>query len=184
MRIEFDGLPELIRALRNNANVAKPMRNALDDIGLKATSASRRKAPRNVGKLLNSITYEVDRSPLPTFVRIGSIGSERVDYAAYMEYGTGTQHDHPSWPKKPHRVPAVALEEWVAQKGRSRGEKASARRERLARVSDDARRAAYFIMKRGGLKPRRYLRGPFEQGRAQYVRIIAAALRQMSLTDG
>lgn len=185
MRIEIEGLPELIRALRNNANVARPMRNALDDIGLKASSASKRAAPVGVsGKLRGSITYEVDSSPLPGFVRIGTIGGERVDYAAYMEFGTGLVHDHPSWPRKRHRVPAAALEGWVAAKGRRRGEKANARRERLARVSDDAEAVASAIFKRGGLMPRRYLRGPFERDQPKYVRIIAGALRQMSLTDG
>jgi hypothetical protein len=184
MRIEIEGLPELIRALRNNANVARPLEQAFEHIGLHASSASKRAAPVDVGKLRGSITYEVDRSPLPGFVRIGTIGGSKVGYAAYMEYGTGMRHDHPSWPRKPHIVPYGVLEGWVARKGRHRGEKANARRERLARVSEDAAAAAVGIMRRGGLEPRRYLRGPFEGNRVRYVRTIAAALRKMSLSNG
>lgn len=179
--VEVKNLAKLVRALRDNAGVAQELTQAFHDIGLNGVSDSRRAAPVNSGKLRNSIFYEVDWQPLPTYVRIGVLGGPTAGYAAYMEYGTGLVHDHPNWPRERHRVPAAALESWVEQKGRSRGEKAKARRERLSRVSDDARRAAYFIMKRGGLEPRRYLRDPFERNRDKYVRRIQKAIRRLSL---
>ena len=181
VRVQVDNLPALIRRLRENAGAGKALEQGFEAIGLHAMSASRRRAPVDVGLLRNRISYEVDRSPLPTFVRIGTLGGDNPGYAAYMEYGTGTRHDHPSWPRKPHRLNPAVLEGWVARKGRSRGEKAAARRERLARVSDDARAAAYGIMRRGGLEPRRYLRGPFEGNQVRYVRTLAQALRKMTL---
>lgn len=179
--IEVKNLAGLVRALRDNAGAAQELTKAYHDIGLHAVSESRRQAPVNSGKLRNSIFYEVDWAPLPTYVKVGVLGGPAVSYAAYMEYGTGTRHDHPSWPHKPHRVPASALEAWVSQKGRSRGERAAARRDRLARVGADARRVAYFIMKRGGLEPRRYLRDPFESNQTRYINRIRKALGRMAL---
>jgi hypothetical protein len=173
VRVEVEGLAELIRALRNNANVARPMEQALRQIGLEASSASERKAPVDVGNLRRSITYEVDKRPLPTFVRIGTIGSDKPAYAAYMEYGTGLRHDHPSWPRRPHIVPGRVLVPWAARKARSR----------YGGPEGGAYGVARAITARGGLEPRRYLRGPFERSSRRYVRLIADALRRMRL-DG
>jgi hypothetical protein len=163
VRVEVEGLPELIRALRGNAGLAKPLEQALNQIGLEQLSESVRAAPRNFGKLQNSIKFEVDRSPLPGFVRVGTIGSGRPAYAAYMEFGTGLVHDHPSWPRKRHIVPAGALTLWAK------------------RVGAEAGPVARAITRRGGLEPRRYLRGPFEANRTRYVRLISEALRRMTL---
>ena len=166
--VKIEGLPELIRALRNNANLAQPMSKALHRIGLEGSSASKKRAPVDTGTLRRYITYEVDKSPLPTFVRIGTLGSNKVSYAAYMEFGTGMAHDHPSWPKKPHGIPPGVLDAWAARKSRS-GE------------DWNAYTIGRNIMKRGGLVPRRYLRDPFEAMRSRYVRLLKAAVKEASL---
>lgn len=182
IRLTVDGLTRLVARLRDNAGVADELHKAYHDIGLHAVSASRRKAPVGVsGKLRNSIFFEVDWAPLPTYVKVGVLGGQAANYAAYMEYGTGLVHDHPSWPKKRHVVPAHFLEGWVAAKGRRRGERAGARRARLAMVSENASAVANAIFKRGGLMPRRYLRGPFEENRERYIQRIKRAIRRMSL---
>jgi hypothetical protein len=171
VRVEVEGLPELIRALRNNAGLAKPLEQALHTIGLQGSSDSKRAAPVDVGLLRGRITYEVDRSPLPGFVRIGTLGGDNPGYAAYMEYGTGLRHDHPSWPRKPHIVPGRVLLGWAARKARSR----------YGGPEGGAYAVARKITARGGLEPRRYLRGPFEANRTRYVRLISEALRRMTL---
>jgi hypothetical protein len=163
--VKVDGLPELIRGLRDNAGLAQPFAKAFGRIGLEQQSASIRKAPRNFGKLQNSIVFQVDKSPFPTFVRIGTIGSDKPAYAAYMEFGTGLVHDHPSWPRKVHKVPGVALALWGKRKG----------------VNPYA--AAKAITKRGGLTPRRYLRDPFERNKATYIGYLQKALKEARL-DG
>jgi hypothetical protein len=160
IRVRIDGLPELIRALRDNAGLAQPLSKAFH----------KRRAPVDTGLMRGRITYEVDKSPLPTFVRIGTIGSGKVNYAAYMEYGTGLRHDHPTWPKKPHIVPPRALAKWAKRKSRS-GE------------DFNAYTVARAITARGGLEPRRFLRDPFERRRTTYVRYLTAALREARL-DG
>lgn len=171
VRVEVQGLPELITALRNNAGLARPLEQGFNRIGLEQTSASKRQAPVDVGLLRNRITYEVDRSPFPTFVRIGTIGGQQPRYAAYMEFGTGLRHDHPSWPRKPHIVPGGALIPWAKRKARSR----------TGGPAGGAYGVARAITARGGLEPRRYLRGPFESNQTRYVRILTDALRRASL---
>lgn len=161
--VKVDGLPELIRGLRDNAGLAKPFEKAFSRIGLEQQSASVRKAPHNFGKLQDSIIFQVDKSPFPTYVRIGTIGSSKPAYAAYMEFGTGMMHDHPSWPKKPHVVPGAALALWGKRKGRN------------------PYAAAAVITERGGLLPRRYLRTPFERNKPVYVGYLQKALREASL---
>lgn len=166
--VQIEGLPELLRALRENAGLADVMRKALWKIGAHADEASKRKAPVDVGKLRGSIMFQVDPSPLPGFVRIGTIGPQRPTYAAYMEYGTGTRHDHPNWPRRPHVVPPAALQRWARRKSRS-GE------------DFNAFSVARAITARGGLEPRRYLRGPFEENQARYVAEIRTALGRLRL---
>lgn len=177
--VELDGLPELIRALRNNAGLADVLRDAFGYIGNDAKDQSKFAAPVNYGKLRASIVYEVDPSPLPTSVRIGTIGSQKPKYAAYMEYGTGLVHDHPSWPRRRHipfegrnpaNGPVAGLADWARAKGRGS-------RPMIA----TAAAVAYAIMRRGGLEPRRYLRGPFERNQARYVRELRQAIGRLSL---
>lgn len=168
IRVRVDGLPALLRRLREDAGAAQELRKAFKAIGLEQQSASVRKAPHNFGKLQNSITFEVDKSPLPTFVRVGTIGGDRPTYAAYMEFGTGLVHDHPSWPRRAHVVPTgrrtpPGLKLWAKRKGK------------------DPYTIAGAINAKGGLEPRRYLRGPFEAHRARYVRTLEAALGRLSL---
>jgi hypothetical protein len=171
IRVQIDGLGNLIRRLREDAGLARPLEQAFTRIGLEATSASKKRAPVDVGLLRNRITYEVDRSPLPGYVRIGTLGGANPGYAAYMEYGTGLVHDHPSWPRRRHVVPGRVLVQWAARKARSR----------TGGPQGGAYGVARAITARGGLMPRRYLRGPFEANRTRYVRTIEAALRRMRL---
>lgn len=179
--VDFQGMSELVAALRNSAGIARPLTQAFYKIGLDQKSASRKAAPVDVGKLRNSITYEVDTSPIPTFVRIGTIGGDRPEYAAYMEYGTGRVHDHPNWPHKRHVVPPEALVEWVIRKGRVRNESKKRRERRIDQAMDTAERISEKIFKRGGLLPRRYLRGPFEENEQKYKAIIEDAIGKLSL---
>lgn len=171
IRVQIDGLPDLIRRLREDAGLARPLEQAYHAIGKIQQSASVNRAPKDVGNLKNSIVVEVDRSPLPGYVRVGTLGGEKPRYAAYMEFGTGLVHDHPSWPRKRHVVPGRVLVPWAARKARSR----------TGGPQGGAYGVARAITARGGLEPRRYLRGPFEANRTRYVRTIEAALRRMSL---
>jgi hypothetical protein len=92
-------------------------------------------------------------------------------YGAYMEFGTGLVHDHPSWPRKRHVVPPAALMGWAERKGRGG-------------TFHDAEVIADAITRRGGLLPRRYLRGSLEQYQGQIVRNLGEVVRKIRARRG
>jgi len=82
-----------------------------------------------------------------------------------MEYGTGLTHDHPNWPRRVHVVPVGALSNWGP----------------VRRNLVSAGAVATSITRRGGLKPRRYLRGMLEDNSSKFIAIIRRAVREMEL---
>lgn len=153
----------LIRRLRDDRFLREPLRVALTLIGRDAESKSKLKAPRDNGRLRASIRHKVDDNPLILGVQIGVIGKGKgMDYAKYMEYGTGLKHDHPNWPRKRHALKAEYLAKWGPVK----------------RKKVTAEYAAEAIFKRGGLTPRRYLRSVLEENGERYLRIIGLAVRK------
>jgi len=156
IQVRLDGFDRLVRSL-NSVDVGQRTRLFLDGVGHLIVSEARLRAPVNVGLLRSSIFHEVDQQEPPRYVDVGS----RVRYAPYMEYGTGTTHDHPSWPKVRH-IPFVGRDEdgrpvaalfWYAKrKGLGFG---------------GGYAIARAIAKRGGLMPRRFLRGSIEDLRGR-----------------
>lgn len=156
IRVRLDGFDRLVRSL-NSVDVGQRTFLFLDAAGTLVRDEARIRTPVNSGLLRAQINYEVDQQSPPRWVDIGT----RVHYAPYMEYGTGLVHDHPSWPKVRH-IPFVNRDEkgqpvqglfyWASRKGLGKG---------------GAYRIAHAIAKRGGLRPRRFLRGSLEdlQGR-------------------
>jgi hypothetical protein len=153
----------LIRKLRDDRMLREPIRVALTNIGRDAETKSKRKAPRDKGRLRASITHKIDDDPMILSVQIGVIGKgSGMDYAKYMEYGTGLKHDHPNWPRKRHALKADALANWGPVK----------------RKMVTAEHAAEAIFKRGGLMPRRYLRETLEENGERYAKIIKMAVKR------
>jgi hypothetical protein len=154
---------ELIRRLRDDRFLREPIRAALVNIGRHGENAAKLRAPVDKGRLRASITHEVDDQPLMLDVRIGVIGvTGDLKYAKYMEYGTGTKHDHPNWPRSRHVVTGGQLMNWGPAKVGLANPYAAAR----------------IITRRGGLMPRRYLRSVLEDHGDQYVRIVRAYIRR------
>lgn len=160
--IRVEGLDRLAAQLRADHLLGPALRRGLDKVGYIITSEAKKRAPVDRGQLRASISHEVDPSPLPTFVKIGA----KPHYAPYMEFGTGLVHDHPSWPRKPHKIPFGVLDGWGKRKG------------------IDGAGAAGAIMKRGGLKPRRYLRGAIEDNEGRIVKLIAGELKKAGQGPG
>jgi hypothetical protein len=162
--IRVEGMDRVAERLRAGPLLGQPMRDAFNKIGLGLQTSARKRAPVDRGALRASIGYRMDPSPVPTWVRLEA--GQAAPYAPYMEFGTGMQHDHPSWPRRPHRIPPGALDAWGKRKG------------------IDGAAVAGAIMKRGGLKPRRFLRGALEENQDRVVRIIAGALRSAGGGNG
>jgi hypothetical protein len=154
------------KRIKESLDVRKGLRETLTQIGRHAENASKLAAPVDYGRLRAGITHQVTEDRYSIDVQVGVIGGVReMPYAWYMEYGTGTQHDHPNWPRRPHVVHPKYLSAWGPV--------------RRGMVSAGA--AAHGITKRGGLKPRRYLRGPLERNGDQYVRIIRSFIGSLRI---
>ncbi len=92
MEIEIKGLDRLFKKLdRLGANVEQSVNKAMLDLGEKIQTAAKENCPVDSGNLRASITMS---SPTPDTVII----STNVDYAVYVEYGTGPLGD----PAVPH----------------------------------------------------------------------------------
>lgn len=87
MPIEFQGLDEVISALDKIANPLG-IEQALKDACFLVEGEARKNAPKQDGTLRNSITSKVEGL-------IGTVYSP-LEYAPYVEYGTGLFSVHPS----------------------------------------------------------------------------------------
>lgn len=139
--IEIKGMDDLIRKL-NSGFINKPLRNFLNRGGIVIQSKSREQAPVDRGRLRSDISTETDKSNPPIWSHIGP----KVFYGPYQEFGTGTQSDAPGGGGGRHWPPGGALEGWAGRHGISGGGFAVAR----------------AIGLRGGLRPKRYMRGGLE----------------------
>jgi len=157
--VRLDGWERLVASLASVAPEQR-VRQFLDSTGLLLRDEARRRAPVNSGVLRSQIFHEVDSAEPPQWVDVGAM----PHYAKYMEFGTGLRHDHPNWPRKrhfgyvleqgAHWQPVPGLVYWAKRKGMGAPESA-------------ARGLMVAIARRGGLDPRRYLRGPIEDLRGR-----------------
>ena len=137
------GLDSLTRKLTRQF-MQQPMRRFFTRAAIAVQSGAKERAPVDTGRLRSSLTYEIDPAALPTWAKVGT----NVSYAPFMEYGTGLQTDGEGGTGRPHFPPRNALNLWARRHNLPSGAVVSA-----------------GIGMRGGLRPRRYLRGSFEANR-------------------
>lgn len=138
---EVEGLREVQANLHPN-RLRAPKRRFLTRTGIGVQGKARVYAPVDRGILRNSIGYQLKGDDE---VAIGS----NLPYAPMMEFGTGRLSDAPR--HSPGHSPAGhQLETWARRHGFESGFQ-------VARI----------IRKRGGLKPRRYLRRGLEDHKRQ-----------------
>lgn len=133
--------------------VGPPVRDMLKTAGDAIKSEAAANAPNDQGGLRGNFYNRVTKVDPTTWE--AAVGNSK-SFAAFQEYGTGTQHDNPAWGPRPrHYVPAKYLDGWAARhprKWRTRGGK-----ERDWTGADVAR----IIYARGGLRPLKFLRNAF-----------------------
>lgn len=137
--LKIEGLDELRKRLsdpRVKAAAKKRMNEAARVVIDAAKSGP--DMPVNNGQLRSSMTWQVHDAGDDVYAEMGS----PLQYAPYMEYGTGTQSDGPGGTRRPHYPPPSALAVWAKRHGMEGMEVVIAR----------------AIGRRGGLKPRKYLR--------------------------
>lgn len=160
INVDMPDMAELLKRLGPEL-LTEPMLGFWFDTCTAIENAAKDRAPSDMGRLKSSITHTWDKlatPPLEAFV------GTNVEYAPYMEYGTGRMGD-PAAPyqhKSGHWPPGAALEVWAHSHGFQSGYQVAA-----------------IIGKRGGLKPRRFLRDGFDAAKAnivKYVSDLAAAI--------
>lgn len=157
---EVKGLEKVLQKLGPDL-IAEPLRDFLNKAGQHVQSEAKERAPVDTGRLRSSITTEVDDGLPPLWAKVGS----NVDYAPYMEYGTGGQSDGSGGRGGRHWPPAGALDVWARRHGFQSGFQ-----------------VAKAIGQRGGLEPRRYLRGALEDSVAKlkgFVKDMAKDIERM-----
>lgn len=151
IEVKIEGMEEILRNLAA-PHVLPATKNRMKRAALAVEvsakdnmrTTERGKTASNTGATLSSLTSTVEE--LGSDI-VGIVGSKRKT-ARWMEFGTGLLSEDPRSSKKRHWPPAAALEEWARRHGFESG----------AIV-------AHIIGRRGGLKPRRFLRDAFESNR-------------------
>lgn len=161
--VEVRGLPELLRKLDANRLAGKPARNLLNRWRLFTEAEAKRGAPVWRGQLRRSITSEIDDGPLPRSARVGTNAPE----AKPTEYGTGLLSDAPDSKHRRYRPPGAALEPWARSHGFLSGEE-----------------VAHIIYKKGGTKPKRYLRNAAEASEKQLPVFVGLMAREIESQAG
>jgi hypothetical protein len=140
--IRIKGFAEL-RAKLGDRMIAGPTRRFLNRWSLIVLHRARQLAPINRGRLRGSITNELAPDYVPLWARVGT----NLPYGRYMEHGTGLLNDQGGGSR--HWPPGEALNPWARQHGFTGPNPGYA--------------VARAIGLRGGLRPRRYLRGAVEE---------------------
>jgi hypothetical protein len=149
------GSPEEFKSkLKDPQLVSQPTRNFLERAVVFIQGLAKDRAPRDRGQLWQSITTRVDPSPTPLWGKVGS----NVKQALPMEYGTNALSEKPSATGSMPFPTGPQLETWAKRHGFRNGYVVAA-----------------IIKRRGGVAPRRYLRGAFAAAKGQ----IQQFLRQM-----
>ena len=152
LAIEIEGLERVLGKL-DRGLIAGPVRDMFTRAAVVVQGRARTAAPTDTGHLRNLITTQVDTAEVPLWAKIGFMGagegSPLWHKGRAMEYGTGSQGDPEVGHTGRHWPPGDVLDVWARRHGFENGWQVAA-----------------IIGRRGGLRPRRFLRGALEQSLA------------------
>lgn len=141
------GSPEEMRKkLGDPKLIGEPARNFLTRALILIQGYAREGAPVDRGQLSQSITFAVDSAPLPLWGKVGTNKS----YAQAQEYGTNALSEKPEATGNVPFPTGPELETWARRHGFLSGHIVAA-----------------IIKRRGGLRPRRYLRSAFSKAKTE-----------------
>lgn len=154
--IRVEGLDQLLARMRAEPLFGEHLRKGIMAAALVVESEAKKRAPVDRGQTRAGITHKVDPSPLPLW---GTVGTNSPG-AAPMEYGTGRNSDGPN-ASAGHWPPSAPLDAWAKRKG----------------IDVPGFVIARSIAAKGGLKPRRFLRGALDAKRDRVIKLVSGALK-------
>lgn len=176
-RIHVQGVAELLNKLDAAVLAGKPWRNFLNRWALSVERKAKQGAPVWRGQLRRSITHEIDAGELPRYARVGT----NAPHGEPMEFGTGLLSDSPSASHRRHFPPPAALDAWAISKGFHTSSRKVALTDASASPGTFGKIVSDIIGRRGGLKPRRYLRNAVDEAEAKipgWLQLMAQEIEQ------
>lgn len=145
LTLEIVGLDGLMKAVHPSV-FHKPVRGMFQRMAIFAQGVARKKVVVDTGRLRSSIAYGVDPINPAMYAKVNT----EVFYAPYVEYGTGTMSDGEGGTGRAHYPPGEALQTWAVRHGFKSGYAVAA-----------------IIGRRGGLRPKPFMRPALEATRAR-----------------
>lgn len=134
--------------------VVSEMKSAMTRATLTVERSAKKVVPVDTGHLRRSITHEVKAAPGGV---VGKVGSN-VPYAKAVEFGTGLLSEAPDGKGGRHYPPPAALDGWAIRHGFHTGSRSDAAGDVAASPGSLGWMISQMIGRRGGLRPRPYLR--------------------------
>lgn len=163
------GISETIKELRKFGKEAEKMIDAeTEDTALQIEGDAKRLAPKNFGKLAQSISHSK-----PKFLQRKVTVNEK--YGAYMEFGTGTKVNIPT--------------EFQNMAASFKGQKSGTFKDGLEAIKVWCRhkgideKAAYAIFAKilgAGINPKPFLYPAYVKGKAKYLRNLTALVKRFN----
>lgn len=128
----------------------------------------RKEAPRDQGTLQSSFQYNVDTKEVPEYVNVGTNARQ----GRPMNYGTGLLSIAPDSSRQRHKPPPGALQGWAIRHGFTDGPGTSV-------WSTAGGKVAGIIARRGGLRPREFMKKTARIVRRKLPQFAASAARMI-----
>lgn len=154
-------IQRFIEYLRKGPYFRESLQYLWEESGMYIVIRARENAPKDTGVLASNITFQVDQAFIPMGVKVGVLHNPGLlTKARAMEFGTGLLNDQGATHR--HFPPGRALDDWAHRHGILSGFI-----------------VAKAIAKRGGLKPRRYMRRAFENFQKSVSRFLGQTEKKM-----
>ena len=157
--VKLHGADKLTKAFRTSPKwLGQEIERGLENSALSVQREAQILAPVDTGRLRGSITYELDKAPIPKFAKVGPT----VEYGAFVEFGRRPNSAMP---------PVSALIPWLKRQG----------------VSQNTESVAFLVARsiaKRGIKPKPYMRDGYKEAKRGIDKIWGKVARSIEMRWG
>lgn len=157
-------------------SVTRRLRGTIRRSAFKIHRLARRRVPVDTGRLRAGLQVILTDNDL--YAEVGT----NLEYAPYVEFGTGLLNDPPPGQPvgvgRPFFPPPSALEGWVGRHRKDFGITTRSKTKRADQIQEAAFTVAKAIWRRGGTPPRPFLFPSYEEVKPDHLRDVEAAIKQ------